>query len=114
MNFSLLASYWWLLLLSAMVVGLLVFVLVAGRGAAGGFGGRARLGWTKWQALAKQAGEVQARVILTVFYFTAVAPFGLLRTHLGDPLQMSVPRQGRRWLVRRTRDLTLDDARRQF
>ena len=53
-------------------------------------------------------------MVLTVFYFTFAAPFGLLRTLLGDPLRLKRANQTRAWLPRETRDLTLDDARRQY
>jgi hypothetical protein len=113
MHLSLLASYWWIVL-AAMVAGLVGFVLVAGRSAEGGLAGRARLGWSRWRAVSKHAADIQARVILTVFYFTLVVPFGLLRTHLADPLDCKSARRARRWHTRATRDLTLEDARRQF
>jgi hypothetical protein len=113
MHLSLLANYWWAVLavMLAVVVG---FVLVAGRGAEGGFGARTRHGWDRWRELSRKGAEVQARIILTLFYFTVVVPFGLARTYLSDPLRLKRASQGRSWLERGTRDLTLDDARRQF
>jgi hypothetical protein len=110
---DLIASYWWAFV-GAMVSIMALFVFIAGRGAEGGFGGRTRLGWSKWRAVSKKAGDVQARVILTIFYFTVAAPFGLVRTHLNDPLQIKKRNRPRSWHPRHTRDLTLDDARRQF
>jgi hypothetical protein len=114
MDLGLFFANWWLLLPAAAAAGVLAFVLVAGHGAEGGMTGRTRMGWHKWRALSKKAGDVQARVLLTAFYFTFAAPFGLLRSHLGDPLQLNVPPPNRSWHARRTRDLTVDDARRQF
>jgi hypothetical protein len=113
MHFEFLASYWWTVL-ALMATIMIVFVFVAGRGAQGGVGGRARHGWGKWRALSKKAGEVQARVILTVFYFTIAAPFGLFRSRHADPLRLKPTSRTRTWLSRETRDRTLDDARRQF
>ena len=113
MHLNFLASYWWAVLaVFALVV--LVFVAVAGRGAEGGLVRRAGLGWSKWKALSKKAAELQARIILTVFYFTVAAPFGLVRTHLADPLRIKREGPAGGWLERRTRDRTLEDARRQF
>lgn len=113
MQLEFLGAYWWavLALMLAVFVG---FVLLAGRGAEGGMHARARLGWAKWRELSRRAGELQARIILTIFYFTLVAPFGLLRGFLSDPLRLRPASQGRAWLPRRTRDLSLEDARRQF
>lgn len=113
MHFDWLLSYWWAAL-AAMAAIIVVFVFVAGRGAEGGLGGRTRLGWSKWRAVSKKVGDVQARVILTIFYFTFAAPFGLIRTHFNDPLEVKKRSRPLAWHSRRTRDLTLDDARRQF
>lgn len=113
MHFGLLAAYWWVVL-AGMAAVLVVFVLVAGRGAEGGLVGRTRLGWQRWRALSARVADVQARVILTIFYFTVAAPFGILRTYFADPLATRPGRRPRQWHERRTRDLTLDDARRQF
>ena len=113
MHLSFLASYWWIVL-AVMLAVFVGFVFLAGRSAQGGFKGRAQLGWTRWRALSQKAGEVQARIILTLFYFTFVVPFGLLRTLAADPLDLKHRGRDRQWHARKTRDLTLDDARRQF
>jgi hypothetical protein len=112
MHFGLLASYWWAVVVAIAAI-ILLFIFIAGRGAEGGLRGRASLGWSKWRALSRKAANVQARVILTVFYFTLAAPFGLARTHLADPLRTR-KRRDQGWIARHTRDLTLDDARRQY
>ena len=113
MHLSFLADYWWAVL-GVMLAVFAGFVLVTGRAAEGGFRGRTRQGWGRWRELSRKAAEVQARVILTLFYFTVVVPFGLVQTYLADPLRLRRSKQGRTWLERRTRDLALDDARRQF
>jgi hypothetical protein len=89
-HFGLLAEYWWAVPL-AMALVVAVSVLVAGRGAEGGRRGRAGRGWGRWRALSRKAGELQARVVLTLFYFTLAAPFGLIRTYPADPLRRSGP-----------------------
>lgn len=107
------APYWWVLPLAmALIVG--TFVLAAGRGAEGGFGARVQHGWGKWRALSHNVGEFQGRVVLTIFYFTVVAPFGLARTYLADPLRLKRANQTQGWLTRQPADLTLHGARRQF
>jgi hypothetical protein len=113
MHLEFLAAYWWAVLAGMLAV-FVTFVLVAGRNAAGGFRGRTGHGWARWRALSRKGAEVQARLILTLFYFTLAAPFGLARTHLVDPLRLKRAGQPRAWLERRTRDRNLDDARRQF
>lgn len=34
--------------------------------------------WSAWKCLARRVGEWQARLVLTVFYYTLFAPFALL------------------------------------
>ena len=113
MHFGLLGSYWWAVLLGMTLV-LVVYVFVAGRSAEGGLGDRARLGWSRWRGLSRAAGDLLARIILTVFYFTLLVPFALIRSRLADPLRIRPTKQPRQWLTRQTRDRTLEDARRQF
>ena len=113
MHFSFLGQYWWVVL-GLFAIILVGYVFIAGRHAEGGVRARAGLGWTKWRALSKKAGELQARIILTLFYFSLAAPFGLARTFLADPLRVKKSGHGSAWRERQTRDLSLDDARRQY
>lgn len=113
MHLQFLGEYWWAVLV-AMVVAMLAFIFITGRGAEGGLGGQARQGWSKWRALSNKAGELLARIILTIFYFTLAAPFGLMLSLAADPLRLKKSSQSSGWLTRQTRDRTLDDARRQF
>ena len=55
--------------------------------------------WRGWTRVGKTIGDVQARVLLTVFYFVVVAPFAVGITLLGDPLAVK-PRTPRGWRVR--------------
>ena len=34
------------------------------------------ISWSRWKELSQKAADVQARVFLTIFYFTLMAPFG--------------------------------------
>jgi hypothetical protein len=113
MDLSHLVVNWWAVPI-AMAFVVLIFVMLAGHGAEGGLAGRAHLGWTKWKLISRRVGETQARIVLTVFYFTIMAPFGMIRTHLADPLQLKPSAQGPTWASRQRRQPTLDDARRQF
>jgi hypothetical protein len=58
-------------------------------------------------------GNFQARLLLTVFYVLLVGPIGLILRWRSDPLKLRQPERGSYWLERQTRDLTLEDARRQ-
>ena len=55
--------------------------------------------WHGWKRVGKKIGDVQARVLLTVFYFVVVAPFAVGITLLGDPLALK-PRTPRGWRPR--------------
>ena len=72
-----------------------------------------RKAWDAWKRIGQFVGDVVARVVLTLFYFTFFAPFGLGMRLWGDPLQIR-RRQQIAWLARSIRDLNLDDARRLF
>lgn len=67
--------------------------------------------WQAWKRIGQAIGDFIGRLVLTVFYFTLFAPFGLGVRLLGDPLDLKSTRPTH-WLDRRTRDLTIDDARR--
>lgn len=70
--------------------------------------------WEAWKQFGRFIGDITARIALTVFYFTIFVPFGLGVRLLSDPLGTKRRRGSSLWLSRRTTDLTLPDARRQF
>ena len=55
----------------------------------------------------------QARVLLTAFYYTLMAPFGLWQALGADRLALRRPEHEGFWVDRATGDRTLDDARKQ-
>jgi hypothetical protein len=69
--------------------------------------------WQGWKRIAQRVGDAIARVVLTIFYFTVFAPFGLGLRLWGDPLQIRA-RHRTAWPERNTRDPGLDAARRLF
>ena len=71
-----------------------------------------RRGWERWKRFGKKLGDVQARILLTVFYFVILAPFGL-GVRAADPLGLR--RTGEGWRTRRPapREDPLARARRQ-
>jgi hypothetical protein len=58
-------------------------------------------------------GDFIGRLVLTVFYFTLFMPFGLGVRFFGDPLALR-PRGPSEWLVRTSKDPTIDDTRRLY
>ena len=75
--------------------------------------------WSLWKRFGQAMGDFIARLILTLFYFTIFAPFGLGVRLWGDPLAIkeraeSLPSSMMMWEPRATTDTTLEQARRQF
>jgi hypothetical protein len=104
----------WAIVLIAIVVIIPTFVFIAGRNAEGGFKGRASHGWSRWRELSQKAADTQARILLTIFYFTVMLPFGVVFGLLKDPLNIKRRPQGSFWVERKPSTATLADARRQF
>lgn len=69
--------------------------------------------WQEWLVLARHIGNFQARVLITLVYFTLILPFGLASALFGDTLRMKRTPAGTVWQERSTRDLDLDGARKQ-
>jgi hypothetical protein len=70
--------------------------------------------WTTWKRIGQFIGDFIARVVLSLFYFTLFVPFGIGVRLFGDPLDIKAKANPSLWVDRSTRDLALDDARRQF
>lgn len=45
--------------------------------------------WEWWKAVAHKIGDVQARIILTLFYFVIVGPFALVIRFWSDPMRLN-------------------------
>ncbi len=70
--------------------------------------------WELWKRAAKRIGNFQARVLLTIFYFTLFCPFALAVQWSSDPLATkSKTRGGWRALIP-AEGSHLDRARNQF
>ena len=69
--------------------------------------------WHGWKAFGQFLGDWLARVVLTVFYFSILVPFGIGVRLFGDPLHIkSIPTP--LWRPRETGDQTLEETLRQF
>ena len=104
----------WAIVVLLIVIVIPAYVFIAGRKAEGGFKGRATHGWSRWRELSQKAADVQARVLLTVFYFTVMAPFGIMMGLVKDPLRVKSRPSGTYWVERKPVSETLADAHRQF
>jgi hypothetical protein len=69
--------------------------------------------WAGWKAFGRFVGNLLARVVLSLFYFTIFVPFGLGVKLLSDPLRLKGGATSL-WQARTTGDQTLDDVMRQF
>ncbi|PYV27211.1 MAG: hypothetical protein DMG24_05160 [Acidobacteria bacterium] len=76
--------------------------------------GVARRLWQGWKRVAKKIGDLQARVLLGVFYFVLVWPFALAVKWVSDPLAIR-PGTQRGWRAKVSgAGEGLERARRQF
>ena len=69
--------------------------------------------WGRWKAWGRFLGNLVARVVLSLFYFTVLVPYGLGVRWFGDPLQIKT-RPNPMWQSRTPQDSNLADAGRQF
>jgi hypothetical protein len=68
--------------------------------------------WKRWKAFSRRAGDILGRLLMTVFYFTLAAPFGLIVRFFGDPLKLK--RRQPRWEPRPKEETDLKRAREAF
>lgn len=70
-----------------------------------------RLAWDRFGVIASVIADVQSWLIVTVFYYTILVPFGLAARFMSDPLRMKEPESG--WLEREPVPQDIDSARGQ-
>ena len=68
------------------------------------------LAWDRFTVIAGIVGDVQGRIIVTLFYFTILVPFGIGSRLFSDPLHL---KSGPHWLDRHPVENGLTEARRQ-
>ncbi len=69
--------------------------------------------WQGWKAFGHFLGNLLARVVLTIFYFTIFVPFALGVKMFSDPLHIKKP-PADFWRPRPTGDQTLEEIMRQY
>ncbi len=72
-----------------------------------------RFAWDRFTIIAAIVGDVQGRVIVTLFYFTILVPFALIARFAGDPLHMRGENKKPSWIVREPVSPRLEDAQQQ-
>lgn len=75
---------------------------------------RLRQIWATWKRIGRLIGDAIGRVVLTLFYFTILPPFGLAMRLLSDPLRLKPESHPLHWLTREPRDCTVDQARLEY
>jgi hypothetical protein len=71
--------------------------------------------WSGWKSLSHYIGDFQSRLLLSIFYFTLLLPFGLGARWFDDSLQLKFDRPLQSgWVKRPSAPHGLDDARRHF
>ena len=73
-----------------------------------------RVFWDKWKRFGQVMGDVFARVILTIFYFTVLVPFGIGVRIFGDVYNQKQRDSGSYWNDSSFVEPSLFDSRRQF
>lgn len=69
--------------------------------------------WKWWKRVARRIGDIQARIILTAFYFGVLAPFALVVRTVSDPLGIK-PGASRGWRAKgRGEGTPMEQAMRQ-
>jgi hypothetical protein len=70
--------------------------------------------WNGWKELTRAMGGFQSRILLGLFYFIIVMPFGILVRAFGDPLELRHrARPSTRRLAQIPTEVSVEAARRQ-
>jgi hypothetical protein len=70
--------------------------------------------WEWWKRIGKRIGDIQARIILVLFYFIVVGPFALIMRLGDDPLAIR-GKSPRGWQPKsESNAMQMDRARSQF
>ena len=70
--------------------------------------------WMEWKTFAFRMGNFQGRLILLLFYFTIVTPFGIINRFFRDPLYLKKPTGDSFRFTLTTPKKKIEDARRQY
>jgi len=69
--------------------------------------------WKQWKIIAHKVGNFQSRILLNIFYFIILMPFGLGVRLFSDHLCLKL-QSGTHWVNKVTNETTMENARRQF
>jgi len=69
--------------------------------------------WERWKVIAHKIGTFQSRLLLNVFYFSVLLPFGVGIKLFSDRLHLK-RLQGPYWIAKASGSANVEDAKRQF
>ena len=67
--------------------------------------------WNAWVKIGHVIGDFIGRLLLSILYFTIVAPFGLITRFFNDPMQIN-DTGGPEWVTRDEVEATIEEAQR--
>ena len=70
--------------------------------------------WNRWKQFGQLIGDLFARIVLTILFFTVLMPFGIGVRLFGDPLKMKSDNQSTFWTEYAADTPNLLLSRRQF
>lgn len=69
--------------------------------------------WGKWKKIAHRIGIFQSKVILTLFYFTILLPFGMVLAIFKDELKIKNTASST-WIPKTSRQNSLEELKNQY
>jgi hypothetical protein len=70
--------------------------------------------WEGWKVFGTRLGNYQSRILLGLFYFPVIIPFGIIVRLFQDPLQRKVHQAESRWIPRDKSNFDIETIQRQF
>ena len=70
--------------------------------------------WERWKQFGQLIGDLFARIVLTILFFTVLIPFGIGVRLFVDPLKIKSANQGTCWIEYSADTPSLLRSRRQF
>ena len=70
--------------------------------------------WEGWKSFAAEMGNYQGRLLLVIFYFVVVTPFGVIVRLFSDPLKTKSIHSSSFWQNQSETSSDIEEARRQF
>ena len=70
--------------------------------------------WESWKNFSLRMGSFQSRVMLSLFFFVFVSPFGLAVKIFSDPLRIKHHSSKSHWIPKKEIETDIDQYRKQF